>query len=107
MKYYKVQKGYDVADYLSIDETELEMAIRAQITGKVGIFKSGTVSGNHIISILPDWSKAERIYNPHGEDVVPPKIKSFYLDFLRLAEENANRTIAGKPRIEALPQPNA
>lgn len=55
MKYYKI-KMFD--ENISIDETELARALYAQITGKVAILKNGSVSGNNIFSITPDYHKA-------------------------------------------------
>jgi len=56
MKYFKIHIGFNHS--LSIDETELEKAIYAQITGKVFIGKSGTVSGNSITMILSDYNRS-------------------------------------------------
>jgi hypothetical protein len=71
MKYFKVQKGYGVDDYISIDETELRKAMIAQVKGQVAIFREGTVSGNSIMSITPDWNRTmgwNRDYKLTGED---------------------------------------
>jgi hypothetical protein len=55
MKYFKVRM---FNENISIDETELARALYAQITGKVAILKNGSVSGNQIFSITPDYHKA-------------------------------------------------
>jgi len=55
MKYYKVRM---FNENISIDETELARALYAQVTGKVAILKNGSVSGNQIFSITPDYHKA-------------------------------------------------
>ena len=71
MKYYRIKTGFDVDDFISIDETELEMALRAQRFEKVGVFKEGTVNGKYIISITPDFNRAlgfHRDYKLRGED---------------------------------------
>lgn len=57
MKHYLVRFGHREGESVSIGETELPTAIRAQITGKIGIFEEGTVSGNAILSITPDYNR--------------------------------------------------
>jgi hypothetical protein len=99
MQYYKVQKGYGVDDYISIDETELRKAIIAQVKGQVAIFKEGTVSGNSIMSIIPDWNRTmgyNRDYKLTGEDY--QHIGEKRIDENRLLLENTFAEILGKPK---------
>ena len=101
MKYFKVQKGYGTDDYISIDETELRKAIIAQVKGQVAIFKEGTVSGNSIMSITPDWNRTmgwNRDYKLTGEDY--EYIGSKKVEDSRLLIENTLNEILGKPKIE-------
>lgn len=68
---YKVKIGFGSDDFMVIDETELSMALRAQITGKVALFKEGSISGNNIISIRPYYNHLmgwNREYQLNDED---------------------------------------
>ena len=58
MKYYKVVWGYQPEEYIPIDETELEKALYAHISGKVAIFKEGSINGSRISVIAPDVCRA-------------------------------------------------
>jgi hypothetical protein len=70
-KYYRVKTGYGKDDFISIDETELSKALRAQIKGSVAVFAEGSVSGNSILTITPDYQRMmgwNRNYSLTGED---------------------------------------
>ena len=69
--YFKVKIGFDKNDVIEITDAELGIALRAQVSGRVAIFRGGTVAGNNIISILPDWNKElglNRSYQLTDED---------------------------------------
>lgn len=96
---FKIKTGYDEGQFIGIDETELEMAIRAQVTGKVALLKNGTLGGNHIISILPDEDAMPKAYNPHGPDFIQGRAVEEH----RLAIQNAGEAV--RAQIEGLPVP--
>lgn len=63
--------GFGDDEYISITREELYKAIKAQINGGVVIFSEGSVDGNKIISITPDWNRAlglKRGYKLQSED---------------------------------------
>jgi len=94
--YYKVKIGFDGDDFISIDEAELQKAIRAQIQGGIVVFKNGSVSGNNIISITPDWNRSlglKRGYKLQGEDY--DQIGIDMTHEASLAIENAKQDILG------------
>lgn len=71
MKYYKVKTGYKADEFVSIDETELQKAIAAQITGAVAFLGGSSISGNSIMTITPDWNRVmgwNPDYHLMGED---------------------------------------
>ena len=110
MKYYQVRWGFEPSQYVSIDETELSKALRAQMHNSMAIFKSGTsITGSNIKVIEPDFHKYLG-YNPNylfqGDDwsLIPQKVK----DEHRLFLENTSETlIAGREgRTLQLKEPN-
>ena len=52
---WRVVYGYNPNDYISIDETYLEKAKFAMISGKVFNYKTKTIRGREIKSIEPDY----------------------------------------------------
>ena len=95
--FFKIKTGFGKNDFIQIDETEVAQAMRAQINGGVCVTKNGTVSGNVIQQILPDWNKVmgwNADYVPQGEDYnyIGSRQEKYNL-FL----ENAKLAIDGKP----------
>lgn len=98
MKYFKVQTGFGPDDFVQIDETELEMCVKAQITGKVAITKEGTISGNIIQKITPDWNRVlgyQRLYKLQGEDY--RELGERRVEEYRIHLDTVNRKAQGLP----------
>lgn len=98
IKYFKVKIGFGNDDFISIDETELKPALVAQVTGKVAVFKEGSIAGNSIISILPDYNREmgwNRDYKLTGEDY--DYIGTKRVDESRKMIELATREAKGLP----------
>lgn len=55
--YWRVKYGYSTSDQVSIEETELEKAIYAQLTGNPVQLNNSFINGRNIISITPHWHK--------------------------------------------------
>lgn len=105
-KFYRVHTGYGPDEFIQIDETELEMCIKAQITGKVAITKQGTVSGNIIQKIVPDWNRVlgySRLYKLQAEDYNDIK-KSVREDHFNLIEDTT-RKIQNLPPVQRIEGP--
>lgn len=71
MKFYRVKYGYGKDDFYSVDENELPKAIRAQVNGTIFVCEEGTIAGNNIMAISPDYNRAlglNRDYELKGED---------------------------------------
>ena len=101
MKYFRVKTGHGKTEFVRVDETELPTALRAQVTGKVGMFKEGSVSGNHIISITPDWNKELNLnpaYDMTGEDMaqIPSARRDEYTALLGIVNEQVTGQLGGR-----------
>ncbi len=102
MKYYRVKFGYGRDDFYSVDETEVRKAIRAQVTGEIAIFAEGTIAGNSIIAIMPDYQRMmgwNRDHELNGEDhrEIGDKRKEDCVALL----EAVRREVAGLPPQES------
>ena len=111
MMYFKIRTGYKAMDFINIDETELAMAKRAQLTGKVAQFVEGDIAGNHIISITPNWNKEmgyHADYAMTGEDMesIPRKIQMGYRLLLENTNNEVQAQIEGRPIPPKIEAPN-
>ena len=107
MKYFKVIYGYGKDDFFSIPQTELAKGINAQVTGKIALFETGSISGNEIKKILPDYQKEmgwNRDYQLGHEDYaqIGKKLIKEYEDFYLLTKTNLERHLKGLPLLEKL-----
>lgn len=101
--YFKVKIGFGADDFISITPDELPRALKAQASGQVALFKEGSVAGNQIISVLPDWNRVmgyHRDYKLTGEDY--EHIGGERVEEARNLLENAKLTLSGasSDRIE-------
>ena len=109
---YKIKIGFGDDDFIVIDETELAMAMRAQVTGKVGIFKEGSISGNNILEIRPYYNRLmgwNREYKLTDEDYLEVGTKrqkehTLFLEDTKLALEGKKREEHPKEISDAVKQ---
>lgn len=103
MKYYKIVWGYDDEDMLPIDETELEKAMYCFITKKDGVFNSGPIKGDKIITIQPDyhramgWSRGYRL-GPDDYREIGTKLQNEHTNFLEEAKYQASQKLNDSAR---------
>lgn len=107
MKYYRVKTGYGKDDFISVDETELPMAVRAQISGRVAVFKGGTAAGNNIMTIIPDYQRAmgwNRDYQLTGEDYdeIGPTKQREYQNLLQETTYQINNQLSSGTEVKRL-----
>ncbi len=104
MKYFRVYFGFGKDDFLSIPQTELPKAINAQVTGKVALLESGSIAGNNIHRIVPDYQREmgyHRDYQLASDDYVAigNKAKTEFEGIYLLAKTNVERHIQGLPPL--------
>lgn len=107
MKNYRVYFGYGKDDFYSIPETDLQKAIKAQITGQVALFENSSISGNEIKRIQPDYQRDmgwNRDYQLGYEDYqqIGNKMRQEYEDTFLLNKTNVERQIQGLPPIKQI-----
>jgi hypothetical protein len=110
MKYFKVQTGYGQDDFISVDETELEMCVRAQVTGKTALTKQGSVSGNEIKKIIPDWNRTmgyNRLYKLNSEDYaeIGNKTMDEHYELIENTNLSVSRQVQGLPPLPPVQKP--
>lgn len=105
MKHYRVQYGFGKDEFYSVDEQELGKALKAQLTGAIVVLKEGTLNGERIITIKPDYNRLmgyHRDYVLNGEDwdeIGAQNIKEHQLFF-----ENTKLALEGKPPVQEKPK---
>lgn len=103
MNYYRVKFGYGADDFYSVDESEVGRAVKAQGEGTVFTCAEGTISGNNIMAIMPDYNRIlgyNRDYRLTGEDYswIPKGAQKEHQDFL----EETKRQVLGVGDYEKL-----
>lgn len=98
MKYYRVKFGYGKDDFISVDETELQKAVSAQVTSRVAYFAEGTISGSHIIAIISDFQRELGLHRDHeltwqDYDELSPRLHREYLLFLKETEAQVHKKL--------------
>lgn len=97
-RYFKVVRGFD-GEHIPIDDTELEKALYAHITGKVVVFQEGSINGNHISAIMPDYNRAmgySRGWKMTADDynaLSDAGIEDQYKGYLAEVKDKVNRLI--------------
>lgn len=97
--YYRVKTGHRPDEFREIDGDDLEMCLRAQITGKVAFTKRGTISGNAILEIHPDWHRVLGLSRLHPLDSadmreLPREVHDSHLEALAAASQKAQEGVA-------------
>lgn len=97
MRYFKIKTGFKDEDFISIDETELEVAMYAFISDSKAILKNGAVHGRNIMTITEDWHK-EFGWNPGHklgpDDFAEINLKAgHYRGLIALIKENVQHLI--------------
>lgn len=71
IKFYRVKYGFGDDEFYSIPGEDLKNALIAQGSGGIFACEEGTIAGNNIISIMPDYNRVlglNRDYKLTGED---------------------------------------
>lgn len=108
MNYYRVVTGFKSMDFISIDQTEVEKALKAQVTGAVVLLKGGSIAGNNIQRIVPDYQRVmgyNKDYQLSSEDFeyIPKQVVVEHENFYANMSQRTEALLQGKatpPLIE-------
>lgn len=94
MKYFKAIYGYDSENYVELNETELDKAIYLHLTAKKGLLTGGSISGDRVIAVQPDFHRAmgwNRGYSLGPDDYAELNGKGIYKSYNILLEDTKAR----------------
>lgn len=107
MRYFKIITGFGADDFIPINETEVVKAMEAQVFGSVFVSRSGegSISGNMIQRIKPDYNRAmgyHTDYKMNGEDYrsLPKDIQRSHMLYLSFVAENIRRVSKNLPVLK-------
>ena len=93
MRHFLIKFGFTANEVLPIDHTEAEKAIYCHLTGSVGAFKAGSVSGDKIIAVVPDynaelgWPPDHKLDGHDFNDLDREGLRDKYTQFLAVQKE--------------------
>lgn len=99
-KHFKVMRGFGTDDYIPITESELKKAIYAHMTGTNVAFEMGSISGNHISAVVPDfqrtmgWNPSHKLDNDDWTDIRSRGLDNGMRNMIASAKEDVQMIIA-------------
>lgn len=100
--YYKVVFGFDAEDYVPISAEELEKAMWAHMRGKNVAFEQGSVSGERIVAVQPDyhtamgWNRGYTLGADDFEELAQYGVDKSHQKFLRIAKDRIQHLVENK-----------
>lgn len=118
MSYYKIIHGFNIEDYIEIEESEVQKAFYCFLMKKDSVFSGGAVKGSLIQAIKPDfhrvmkWNRGYKLLSDDFEELANKGIDRKMQHFLSVEKEKVQYLIQSKqehligtnfevPKIEA------